>query len=171
MRMLHKETKLSDMQGVLFADPSHPSGTWCRYELNAPMKGWMLNYYGEDCVEDGYRFTNFTLTLADPEYANYVKPSDDLMSLIYPVSLSLSETTVGLDTACVYMGPMMEFDADEWQPSCALRTGSDGEFGVTHQLSEGEEVVAVVLFGMIDGHFGTKESVWDYLKATFGIRK
>lgn len=169
MAMLHKKTKLNGMRGVLFTDPSHPSDAWCRYELSAPMKGWMLDYRGEDCEEDGYRFTNFSLTLANPEYANYVKPSDDLLSLLYPARLSLSETTVGLDTACVYMGPIMEFDADEWQPSCALRTGSDGEFGVAYQLSEGKEAVGVVLFGMIDADFGTKESVWEYLKASFRL--
>ena len=170
MERLHKTTTLPALQGVLFTDPSYRPGTWCRYESNAHLKGWAMDYYGEDRVDDGYRFTAFALVLANPDYAEYIKPSADLMSFTHPMSLSLSETLVGMDTACIYLGPQTALDADDWQPGCALRTGTDGEFGTVYELKEKDEVVAVVLFGFIDSDFGTKESVWEYLKGTFGIR-
>lgn len=169
MGMLHKRMTVDDLQGVLFTDPSYPRGTWCRYDFDTHLKGWALDYRGIDCVDDGYRFTSFALMLMHPDFADYIKPSDDLLSFTCPINMQIKERLIGADTACVYLGPQQTFDLDEWQPAGSLRTGSDGEVGTVYELSEDGEVVAIVLLGFIDADFGTKESVWEYLKASFEL--
>ena len=149
MRELHKRAKLPDLQGVLFTDPSYEPETWCRYESDVQLKDWVIDYRAADREDDGYRFTEFVLTIASPKAIDLIEIGDDLDSLSLSKSFSESQCTVGCDTACMYMGPTRTF-GEEWQPSCALPTGADGEFGTVFQLSKESGVEAIVLFAFID---------------------
>lgn len=167
MTMTHKRASLPELKGVLFTDPSYEQGTWCRYEADINPKGWVMDYRAQDCDDDGYRFASFMLLLASPETASKIKFNEDLTSFSHPASMKAEQRTVGMDTACVYIGPAAQFDPEEWQPSCALRTGTDGEFGAAYELASAKGVEAIVLFGFIDADFGSAESVWEYLLSSF----
>ena len=75
-----------------------------------------------------------------------------------------------MDTACVYLGPNTTLKGTDRQPENVLQAGGRGsEFGMAYELRDKGKPVAIALFGFIDNDFGTKESVWHYLKSTFGI--
>lgn len=172
MKQLRKTVKLPALQGVLFTDPSYESGTWCRYERDISLEGWVMDYHAADRNDDGYCYTSFMLVIAKPDIADHIQVKPDTTSFSCPSSLETSQRIIGMDTASIYLGAYREFDSDDWQPGCALRTGTDGEFGTVYELSDAdEEIAAIILFGFVDGHFGTKESVWEYLQSTFEIKE
>lgn len=167
MACIQRRALIPCLNGIVFSDPAYSQDVGCRYESSIVATDWSMNYFAADYSGEGWSSTDFALVLACRDKIDQIHIDPDASTLRIPESFQVVETEVKMDTACVYLGKQMEFDRLGWQPACALRTGTDGEFGTAYELLEGAKVVGVVLLASIDSDRGTKESVWQYLTASF----
>lgn len=169
-----KRAKATTIDGIMYSDPSYKSDVWCRYEIELNGKDWVADYKAVDKNDDGYEYFDFAFVLSHPSYADKINIGQDLSSFVCPETLQVSETEIGMDTACVYLGVPHTFNEDEWQPLSAIRTGTDGAFGSVYEFSimddnSDKNVVAVALFGYFDATFGSKEGLWVHLVDNFNL--
>lgn len=103
-----------------------------------------------------------------------------------PSSSEVKSYEIGMDSACIAIGADLKADEiksmeGEWQPTCALRTGTDGYFGYVTEFLKilGHDDVTkepiykvncIALEATIDEEMYTEEELVDYFKEQLHIQ-
>lgn len=162
------------LQRVVFSDPSYEPGVWCRYDSgllkSIEFGSWHMRYQGARFTyEDGYAETRFCLALGSPKTLRGIFVGEDVESFSASCDYSVTESSLRVDTACIYLGPHDGLPAyGGWQPEGALHLASDGHFGAAYELKDRNGVVwAVVLLGFTDAGIVSPAELGDYLLESF----
>ena len=167
---------IKDLNHIVISDPSYKDGIWCRYEKdNLNEKDWNvdLQIYSVKTKFEDYdiRGTEFYLLL---QKDNRDCKIDEEGSIRYLSNIEIKDYTIGMDTACIALG--INEDAkeiidsrEEWQPACAIRTGTDGTFGeVTEGIKDGR-LCFLLVTGYIEEDFCDEKEMLKYLVNHFEI--
>jgi len=96
-------------------------------------------------------------------------------SFSYLSENKITETDIGIDTACVALGinkfaKEINNSTEDWQPDCSLRTLSDGIFGSVKEGKVGEDINFIWISGYLDSDTGYSfEDIIDYLERQLNI--
>ncbi len=167
---------IKDLNHIVISDPSYKDGIWCRYEKdNLNEKDWNvdLQIYSVKTKFEDYdiRGTEFYLLLQKDKRDCKI---DEEGSIRYLSNIEIKDYTIGMDTACIALG--INEDAkeiidsrEEWQPDCAIRTGTDGTFGeVTEGIKDGR-LCFLLVTGYIEEDFCDEKEMLKYLVNHFEI--
>ncbi len=169
--------KIKKLNHIVVSDPYYNKGVLCRYEIeNLNEKDWIVNL---DIIRKKEKIEEFDISYTD--FFMLIKKEDNLCNLIkdgisYLNDINLKEYRIGMDTACVALGindnaKEIINSQDEWQPSCSIRTGTDGFFG---EVKEGKDknnnLCFVYIYGSIDDDMDYElDDIKDYLVKQFEI--
>lgn len=127
--------KIEKINHIVISDPTYDRGTWCRYEkVGLKEKDWVIDINTETIEREIYGHN-----YSENEFSILLKKDNEICSfednkLNYKKGIYLKKCEIGMDTACIALGINKNANEiieskDEWQPDCAIRTGSDGIFG------------------------------------------
>lgn len=168
--------KIKNINHIVVSDPTYKKDVWCRYEKSdLKEKDWIVNlniYQTEDKVGNYYiKGTEFFLIMQkNDNVCNF----DDDGTLTYLKDIELKDYSIGMDTACVALGinanakEIIE-SQEEWQPECAIRTGTDGIFGEVSEGTKDGELCFVLINGYFGEDFIDENELFEYLKNQFEI--
>lgn len=176
--------QIEKINKVVVSDPSYKEGVWCRYESDkvdssGPWRVQMVvNEYADNV--DGYdiKGIDFSLLLSSSLiFAKTCNLAKDGSSFSHPKPLEMKETEIGMDTACIALGindvaDEIKASIDEWQPSCALKTLTDGMFGNVIEGSHEGVTYLLYVSGYFDEDTGyTVDDIVQYLSSVFKIKE
>lgn len=168
--------KINNINHIVISDPSYKKGVWCRYEKeNLNENDWLVNldiYPVETKVGKYYiKGTEFSLLLQkDKEDCSI----DDKGTLNYRRDIELKDFTIGMDSACIALGindnakEIIDCRGD-WQPLCAIRTGTDGTFGEVSEGIKNGKIRFLLITGYFEEDFINENELFEYLKNQFEI--
>ena len=153
---------------IVISDPEYKTGVWCRYE-NKNIKG--TNWKVELDLQEKEEI----------EISLLLKKNDDDCEfngdeITYSSDIQLEKYRIGMDTACVALGindkaKEIIKSRGEWQPPCALQTGTDGYFGDVLEGKRNDNVEFLLIFGYLDKDwFYSTSDVFNYLKKQFELK-
>ena len=190
------EGKISKLDQLIVSDPSYEKGIWCRYENdNLNMKNLKVlidvskvkeTLTAEDqkkVLPDSYDINNLhDLNIEGTDIKVMIFDSRLNCDIVedgftHPIWAKINQFTIGMDTACVSIGAnevadKIRAEKEVWQPSTALNTLTDGEFGTLYEgtTPKGENVAMLFLTGYLDADTEYDEaSILDYLKENLQI--
>lgn len=170
--------KIENLNHIIISDPSYDESVTCRYEKNdLKEKNWYVDIDIKKTVEKMGNFTargvEFFLFLAKDRELSELKEDGTIR---YLKGIKLTETEIGMDTACIALGVNERADEiielrDEWQPECSLNTLTDGFFGT---VKEGVDKINNPVFIWISGYLDEAagysiEEIVDYLQYQLNI--
>lgn len=170
--------KIENLNHIIISDPSYDESVTCRYEKNdLKEKNWYVDIDIKKTVEKMGNFTargvEFFLFLAKDRELSELKEDGTIR---YLKVIKLTETEIGMDTACIALGVNERADEiielrDEWQPECSLNTLTDGFFGT---VKEGVDKINNPVFIWISGYLDEAagysiEEIVDYLQYQLNI--
>lgn len=168
--------KIKNLEHIVISDPSYKKGVWCRYETdNLNEKNWnvSLDIYPVEIKEGKYytKGTEFYLLLQKNK--GDCKISSD-GHLKYLSDIELNDYTIGMDTACIALGinnnaKDIISSKGEWQPNCAIRTGTDGTFGNVAEGVKNGKLRFLLITGFFEEDFIDENELFEYLKNQFEI--
>jgi len=161
---------IKKLDKIIISDPSYEAGTDCRYfkeKLN--MKNCLIDIRIEQNNEEedlGFTYQDIYILIKKPEES----VSFSKVGFEYDTKNTINEVTIAMDSASIALG-VNKFaneiinSKDEWQPSCSLKTLSDGIFGSVAEGTVGDEVNFIYIAGYIDddADYSEKELI-DYLE-------
>lgn len=169
---------IKDLNHIVISDPSYKDGVWCRYEKNnLKEKDWNvdLQVYSVKTKFEDYDIQGTEFYLLLQKEKRYCK-IDEEGTIRYLSNIEIKDYTIGMDTACVALGinadaKEIKDSRDEWQPDCAIRTGTDGTFGeVTEGMKDGK-ICFLLITGYIEEEFCDENEMFQYLTKHFQIEE
>ena len=170
--------RIDNLNRIVVSDPSYKKEIWCRYEIdNLNEKDWIVNLDINHKIE---KIKDFDVGYI--EFSILIKKDNDVCNLTkegisYLNDINLKEYQIGMDTACRALGindkaKKIIQSHDEWQPSCSIRTGTDGYFG---EVKEGKDsnnnLCFLFISGCIDDDMNYEiDYIKDYLVNQFEIK-
>lgn len=170
--------KIDNINHIVISDPIYDKNVWCRYEKNnLKEKNWIVNLdiCSTETKTDDYNIKGieFLLLIKKNEYDCEI---DEDGNLSYLKDIKLKDYTIGTDSACVALGlndnaKKIINSKDEWQPLCAIRTGTDGAFcDVSEGIKDGE-LCFLFVTGYFDEEFISQNELFCYLVNQFQIKE
>lgn len=170
--------KIDNLNHIVVSDPTYDKDVWCRYEKNnLKEKDWIVNLdiYSTETKIDDYNIkgVEFLLLIKKNEYDCNI---DEDGNLSYLKDIELKDYTIGMDSACVALGlndnaKEIVDSQEEWQPPCAIRTGTDGTFGDVSEGIKDGELCFLFVTGYFDEDFINQNELFDYLVNQFQIKE
>lgn len=161
-KVIRKSATIKTLEGITFADPCHEPGVWCRYDHRDTLRNVGVDF-AASATGGKYPYTEFTLLLQPEKPERFIK-LEGLDSILRPVCYRETEHEVGLDSACVYIGPYQENGVD----GCGFSTGADGMFGNVIEYTYKGKWAGTLLLASFDTVFETPESLWPALLNCLG---
>lgn len=170
--------KIENLNHIIISDPSYDESVTCRYEKSdLKEKNWYVDIDIKKTVEKMGNFTargvEFFLFLAKDRELSELKEDGTIR---YLKGIKLTETEIGMDTACIALGVNERADEiielrDEWQPECSLNTLTDGFFGIVKEgVDKINDPVFIWISGYLDEAAGYSiEEIVDYLQYQLNI--
>lgn len=170
--------KIKELNHIVISDPSYNKDVSCRYERNnLSAKDWIIDIdiqkvntpINDEINLDG---TDIFILLHNPKTHCELKNEG---SFSYLSENKITETDIGIDTACVALGinkfaNEINDSIEDWQPDCSLRTLSDGIFGSVKEGKVGENINFIWISGYLDSDTGYSfEDIIDYLERQLNI--
>lgn len=167
---------IKNLNHIVISDPTYENGVWCRYEKNGlNEKDWRVDLQ-INSVKTKYKDydicgTEFYLLLQKDKRDCKI---DEEGTIRYLSDIEIKDYTIGMDTACIALGindsaKEIIDSKEDWQPECAIRTGTDGTFGeVTEGIKDGN-LCFLLVNGYFDEDFCNENYLFDYLKEHFEI--
>lgn len=171
-RKLRYSGKIKELNHIIISDPSYDEGVYCRYERNKlKEKNWLADidiYPVSMPVTDEIEMKGieFYILLHRDKHSE-LKEEGTIQHL---KGIKVEEIEIGIDTACVALGVNDRAGEiinarGEWQPTCALKTLSDGMFGTVREGKIGNEYMFMCISGYLDEDTGySMEDIIDYLQ-------
>lgn len=169
--------KIENINHIVVSDPSYKKDVCCRYEkekLNE--KDWIVDLDicpVEDKIENYYiKGTEFSLLIQkDKEDCEF----DDKGNFSYLNDIEIKDYKIAMDTACIALGinnnaKEIIDSIGEWQPSCAIRTGTDGMFGEVSEGIRDGKLRFLLITGYFEEEFINENELFEYLKEQFEIK-
>lgn len=147
--------KIKNLNHIVISDPTYEKDVWCRYEIdNLKEKNWHVDldiYEVEEKIGD-YNITGIEFCMVLQKIKGLCKVEDDKIK--YLSGLETKDYEIGMDTACVALGindkaKRIINSQAEWQPSCSIRTGTDGMFGSVTEGKKNNDLVFLVITGYL----------------------
>lgn len=147
--------KIKNLNHIVISDPTYEKDVWCRYEIdNLKEKNWNVDldiYEVEDKIDD-YTINGIEFCMVLQKLKGLCKVEDDKIK--YLSGLETKDYEIGMDTACVALGindkaKRIINSQAEWQPSCSIRTGTDGMFGSVTEGKKNNDLVFLVITGYL----------------------
>ena len=170
--------KIENINHIVISDPTYKEDVWCRYEKkNLEEKDWIVNldiYQTETKLDDyNIKGVGVLLLLKKNEYDCNI---DEDGNLSYLKDIELKDYTIGMDSACVALGlnenaKEIVDSQEEWQPPCAIKTGTDGTFGEVSEGIKDGKVCFLFVTGYFDEDFINQNELFDYLVNQFQIKE
>lgn len=170
--------KIDHIDHIVISDPMYEKNIWCRYEKNdVNAKNWVVNLdiHPMEVEKDNYdvNCNEFSLLLKKEDKTCNIGEND---TLIYSKDIKLNDYTIGMDSACVALGindkaKEIIDSKEEWQPSCAIRTGGDGTFGTVFEGKKDDELQFLLIMGYIEDELMNQNELFDYLISQFEIKE
>lgn len=169
--------KIEDINHIVVSDPSYKKDVWCRYEKeNLNEKNWIVDLDicpVEDKIENYYiKGIEFSLLIQkDKEDCEF----DDEGNFSYLNDIEMKDYKIAMDTACIALGINNNAreiidSKEEWQPSCAIRTGTDGMFGEVSEGIRDGKLCFLLITGYFEEEFINENELFEYLKEQFEIK-
>lgn len=168
--------KIKDLNHIVISDPTYEKGVWCRYEIdNLKEKNWHvdLDVYEVEDKYDDYTINGIEFNMVLQKVKGICRVEDDKIK--YLSGLDTKDYEIGMDTACVALGinnnakEIINSQA-EWQPSCSIRTGTDGMFGSVTEGKKNNDLVFLVVTGYLSADMEYDvDTLFDYLVDKFEI--
>ncbi len=169
---------IKELNQIIVSDPSYGDDVTCRYERkNINQKDMKINIEIHNYSEkiDGLQINGieFYILIHKAEIPCMLKEDG---SFSHYTSNKVTETDIGIDTACISFG-INNFANDiraaqkEWQPPLALKTLSDGLFGIVKEGKEDDEIDFIFMSGFLDEDTGYSiEDVLDYITTYLEVK-
>lgn len=169
--------KIKELNHIVVSDPSYNQKVKCRYEYdNINGKDWLFDlninirdvYYNNEFIG---KTINYLISLRkNKDNIDF----DETGKINKLQNISVREFDIGCDTACVAFGINEKADEiidskDEWQPSCALKTGGDGMVATVIQGKDKRDLVYIQLKGDFDYDLISEEELLNYIVNQFEI--
>lgn len=168
--------KIKNLNHIVISDPTYEKGVWCRYEIdNLKEKNWHvdLDIYEVEDKYDDYTINGIEFNMVLQKVKGICRVEDDKIK--YLSGLDTNDYEIGMDTACVALGinnnakEIINSQA-EWQPSCSIRTGTDGIFGSVTEGKKNNDLVFLVVTGYLSADMDYDvDTLFDYLVDKFEI--
>ena len=170
--------KIKELNHIVISDPSYNKDVSCRYERNnLNAKDWIIDIDIQKVntpINDEINLegTDIFILLHNPKTHCELKNEG---SFSYLSENKITETDIGIDTACVALGinkyaKEINDSIEDWQPDCSLRTLSDGIFGSVKEGKVGENINFIWISGYLDSDTGYSfEDIIDYLERQLNI--
>ena len=170
--------KIKELNHIVISDPSYNKDVSCRYERNnLNAKDWIVDIDMQKVntpINDEINLegTDIFILLHNPKTHCELKNEG---SFSYLSENKITETDIGIDTACVALGinkfaKEINNSTEDWQPDCSLRTLSDGIFGSVKEGKVGEDINFIWISGYLDSDTGYSfEDIIDYLERQLNI--
>ena len=168
--------KIKNINHIVVSDPTYEKDDGCRYELdNLKEKNWYVDldvYEVEDKYED-YIIKGIEFNMVLQKVKGICRVDDDKIK--YLNGLNIKNYEIGMDSACVALGinnkaKQIINSQAEWQPDCAIRTGTDGMFGSITEGRKKDELAFLVITGYLSSDMDYDvDSLFDYLVDKFEI--
>lgn len=169
--------KINNINHIVISDPTYEKDDGCRYEIeNLNEKNWLveLNIYDVEDKIDDYLIQGI-------EFYLLLQKTKDLCQIYgenikYLKNINIKKYDIGMDTACIALGINKNAEdiinsQPEWQPDCAIRTGTDGMFGLVTEGKNKEGLAFIVITGYLSSDMGyDKNSLFEYLVSKFEIK-
>ena len=168
--------KIKNINHIVVSDPTYEKDVWCRYELdNLKEKNWHvdLDVYEVEDKYDDYTINGIEFNMILQKVKGICRVDDDKIK--YLNGLNINNYEIGMDTACVALGinnkaKQIINSQAEWQPNCAIRTGTDGMFGSVTEGRKKDELAFLVITGYLSSDMDYDvDSLFDYLVDKFEI--
>lgn len=168
--------KIKNINHIVVSDPTYENDTKCRYEIsNLNEKDWLveLDVYGVEENIGDYTINGIEFYLLLQKEKGICEIDGD--NIKYLSNIKTEKIDIGMDTACIALGINEKAkeiinSQSEWQPKCAIRTGTDGKFGEVFEGKKGNELSFVLITGYIGENtdYGVDE-LFNYLVNKFEI--
>lgn len=149
--------KIKELNQIIVSDPSYGKDIYGRYErTNINGKDMNVDIEIHDYSEkiDGLQINGieFYILVHSPKEPCMLKEDG---SFTHYKSDKVTEIDIGIDTSCVAFGINGFADdiraaQEEWHPPFALKTLSDGIFGVVKEGKENEKINFIFISGFLD---------------------
>lgn len=168
--------KIKNINHIVISDPTYEKDVWCRYELdNLKEKNWHvdLDVYEVEDKYDDYTINGIEFNMVLQKVKGLCRVDDDKIK--YLNGLDIKDYEIGMDTACVALGinnnaKQIIDSQTEWQPDCAIRTGTDGMFGSVTEGRKKDELAFLVITGYLSSDMDYDvDTLFDYLVDKFEI--
>jgi hypothetical protein len=175
---------IDKIEKIIVSDPDYDQDVTGRFEKNYDnIKDWKVEIcindledifcYGKEKIK--YKGIEFSILLKNPELKELTLDMYNNTKNI-PKGLKIINTDIFLDTACVAMGinnnaKSILGNKDVWQPSCALKTLADGQFGGVIEAKNGEKTEFIKIDGFLDEDTDYNiDDIIEYLNYMFEIK-
>lgn len=170
--------KIKEINHIVISDPDYDKNVWCRYEKeNLKEKNWSVYldvYSVEEQIGDLFeKGTEFIMLLQKYKKDCKITDEGNLRSLS---NIETKEYKIGMDSACVALGINDKADyiinsKNEWQPDCAINTGTDGVFGNVVEGTKDGSLRFLLITGYVNEVYMNCNNLFDYLKNQFDIKE
>lgn len=169
--------KIDNLNHIIISDPSYDDTVTCRYERkNIKEEKWSVDIEINEIFEPIEDFT-----IKGVEFFLFLTKGKNFGELIdkgtinYLKDVRVDKTEIGMDSACVAIGINEKAKEivdirNEWQPECALKTLTDGLFGMVTEGKLNNELKFICLSDFLDEDTEYSiEDVIDYLQYQLNI--
>lgn len=163
---------------IIVSDPCYEKGVWCRYENdNLDAKNWDVDLIVDtyDEMVDGFNIKGIDIRMM--LHDSILEPRMKEGSFSYPRGFTLTEYTIGMDSASMSIGTNETADKiraehDDWYPTTALKTLQDGCFGNLYEgAGPNGNIGFIYLSGFLDEDTGYSiQDVLSYLENNMHIQ-
>jgi len=169
--------KIKDVNHIVVSDPTYKKNDGLRYEINnLKGKNWdvelEINSVEDNIGNYTIHGTEFYIVLQKEKGLCKVEEEN----IKYLKDIKIKKYDIGMDTACIALGINNNAEEiinsqEEWQPDCAIKTGTDGIFGLVTEGKRDNDIVFVVITGCLSDYmdYGAND-LFDYLVQQFEIR-
>lgn len=168
--------KIKKLNHVVISDPSYDSSVGTRYEKKR-INGhdWLVHLYinpiEEELDNHIVKSNNFILLIKKYKGACKIENED---TIEFSEAINLKQYNIDMDTACVAFGinnkaKKIIDSKDNFQPDCAIKTGTDGVFGYAMEGTIGNKLEFLLLTGSVEEFFMDQDELFDYIKEQFEL--
>lgn len=168
--------KINNINHIVISDPTYEKDDGCRYEIeNLKEKNWIveLNIYDVEDKIDDYLIQGIEFYLLLQKTKDLCQIDGE--NIKYLKNINIKKYDIGMDTACIALGINKNAEdiinsQSEWQPDCAIRTGTDGMFGLVTEGKNNDGLAFIAITGYLSSDMGyDKNSLFEYLVSKFEI--
>ena len=165
--------KIDSLSKLVVSDPMYKNGVWCRYEqeFKSNQNWYVTTMITPTVSENNFECLDFFIAIQKNNNEAEIKIHEENAEIEIVSNCNEKEYSIGMDSACVSLGvnekANMITKNDDWQPSFAIRTGTDGIFGYVKEYKKSDndlEPEIILINGYVDSEFITEDKLLEYIK-------
>lgn len=176
--------KIKELNKIIISDPSYGKKGDMRFEKtfnNNQNLDVQMNINDVDEIlfyeKEKYhaRGIEFSILIKKPECIDISIDTSNNLHCEPDKYEKMNKVEIAMDSSCIALGinkhaDMITDSKDDWQPGCALKTGTDGVFGEVKEIVNGNETQCIVIYGYLDEDMDySYKDIKNYLVNNFEI--